>query len=224
MHKLFRSKSLQLLVSLLLILILGPFLSNGLISTAILNFFFTMILVSGLYAVSEDRRHLMTGLLIGVPTLLASWVVLLLQDPFLNSAIFLVWTIFDAIVAYDILRHVLQHPEVSLDTIYGAVSVYLLIGIIFGAMYVFLEGLNPGSFIASSQVNPDGVFTFPELFYFSFTTIATLGYGDIVPIAPLVRSLAVIEAIVGAMYIAILIGVLIGAYVNKSRNSKNAPR
>lgn len=216
------NKLLFLLASLVLLMLFGPFFDRGFFGDAMLNLFFTLIMIAGLYAVSQDKGHLIGGALLGTPTLIASWIVLFLQEPFLSGAIFLAWIVFDVIVAHDILKHIMEHPEVTKSTIYGAVSVYLLIGIIFGASYIFLERVQPGSFYAAPQINPDGYFSQSELFYFSFVSLATLGYGDIAPLSQFARSLAALEAIAGALFIAVLIGTLIGSYVGK-KNGKKAP-
>ena len=217
-----QDKLLFLLASLVLMMLFGPFFDRGLFGDIILNFFFTIILITGLYAVSQDKGHLIGGAVLGIPTLIASWIILFLQVPFWSAAIFLAWIIFDIIVAHDILKHIMEHPKVTKSTIYGAVSVYLLIGIIFGASYIFLERIHPGSFFAAPQINPDEYFSLSELFYFSFVTLATLGYGDIVPLSKFARSLASLEAIAGTLFIAVLIGTLIGSYVGK-KNGKKAP-
>ena len=81
--------------------------------------------------------------------------------------------------------------------------------------YHFIAGLvnaiNPGSFYASSVHNPTGVFTFPDFIYYSFVTLATLGYGDITPLTAQARSLAILETASGTIYIAVLIARLVGA-------------
>lgn len=185
-----------------------------------MNLFFMLTMVSGLYAVSNDKKHLKIGMLIGIPTLVASWIVLLLSDVFLSSIVLVFWIFFDSIIAYDILKHILEKKEVTLDLIFGAVSVYLLLGIIFGLAYLFIEQVSPGSFAAAQSINPDGVFQLPDLMYYSFVTLGTLGFGDILPVSQVARSLSIIEAIFGIFYIAVLVGVLVSGFVNQNNKKK----
>lgn len=177
-------------------------------------------MISALYAVSGDKKHLKVGIMLGLPTLVASWVVLLLSDTFLSSIVLVAWIFFDSIIAYGILKHILEEHEVTLDLIFGAVSVYLLFGIIFGLAYLFIEQVSPGSFVASQVGNPSGVFQLPELIYYSFVTLATLGFGDILPVSQMARSLSIIEAIAGIFYIAVLVGVLVSGFVNQNNRKK----
>ena len=97
--------------------------------------------------------------------------------------------------------------EVSGDTIKGAVSVYLLIGLLWTLFYMTVDRFDPGAF--SMSVSGEKL----NLFYYSFVTMTTLGYGDIVPVNRLARNMAVIQAVLGQMYIAILVARLVGLHI-----------
>jgi hypothetical protein len=107
------------------------------------------------------------------------------------------------------LRRLFRAKVVRAETIILAVSTYLMIGIVWTIAYVPLEILRPGSFHFPAGAETPIVV---QLHYFSFVTLTTLGYGDITPIAPLARSLAVLEAICGALFLAILIARLVADY------------
>ena len=115
-------------------------------------------------------------------------------------------------------RHLVQIGQVDLNKILGAVCVYLLLGIIWAFLYLFINLAFPGSFegIASVDIRAQ----LPEFLYFSFVTLTTLGYGDLTPLRPMVRALAYLEAIVGQFYVAILVAWLVGMYLS----SKNKTR
>ena len=87
------------------------------------------------------------------------------------------------------------------DRVFGAIVLYLLIGLIAAFAYSALYGINPGAF---SKL-PSGEGGFRDWLYFSFVTLTTLGYGDITPIAPSARAIAMLEALVGQLYPAIII-------------------
>lgn len=95
----------------------------------------------------------------------------------------------------------LQANYITHDQIYAGISVYLMLGFAFGCIYYLLSMLMPGCF-AVNNASLAGVRT-PDLMYFSFVTLATLGYGDITPVARSARALAQLEALAGTLYMAV---------------------
>lgn len=106
-----------------------------------------------------------------------------------------------------IVHRVLARPTVTVQSIYGALSAYLIIGLMFAAFYAAIDRLGPGSFFANHQ--PGNTQTFQ---YFSFTTLTTLGYGDFTAAGNGGRALAVIEALTGQVFLATLVARLVAAY------------
>jgi Ion channel len=96
------------------------------------------------------------------------------------------------------------------------VAVYLLLGLLWGVWYEIIELLQPGSFAVASQKAQAGL---PQLAYFSFTTLTTLGFGDIVPLSPLARSLVILEALVGQLFPVILIARLVTIEIDPQRGN-----
>jgi hypothetical protein len=106
-----------------------------------------------------------------------------------------------------IVRRVLARPTVTVQSIYGALSAYLIIGLMFAAFYPAIERLGGGPFFAHHQ--PANTQTFQ---YFSFTTLTTLGYGDFTAAGNSGRALAVIEALTGQVFLATLVARLVTAF------------
>ena len=104
------------------------------------------------------------------------------------------------------LRFVIRSPAVDSETVYAALSTYLLAGLFFGVIYTAIEFMWPGSFSG-----PDP-FTQASAVYYSFVTLATLGYGDFLPRSELARGVATFEVIVGQLYLAVMVARLIGAF------------
>jgi Ion channel len=96
------------------------------------------------------------------------------------------------------------------------VAGYLLLGLLWGVWYEIIELLQPGSFAVASQKAQAGL---PQLAYFSFTTLTTLGFGDIVPLSPLARSLVILEALVGQLFPVILIARLVTMEIDHQRGN-----
>jgi Ion channel len=106
-----------------------------------------------------------------------------------------------------IVRRVLARPTVTLQSIYGALSAYIIIGLMFATFYGAIEHLGAGNFFADGH--PANTQTFQ---YFSFTTLTTLGYGDFTAAGNGARALAVMEALTGQVFLATLVARLVSAF------------
>jgi hypothetical protein len=93
----------------------------------------------------------------------------------------------------------------------GAVCVYMMMGVLWGMAYHLIGSFDSSAFTGIGGAGYDTLLQ--KLFYFSFVTMTTLGFGDISPVAPLARSLAYLQAVVGQMYVAILVAGLVSAHV-----------
>lgn len=109
------------------------------------------------------------------------------------------------------LEFAVSSETVNSETIYAALGTYLLAGIFFGQIYWAAERLSPGSL-----VGPDPT-TEARALYYSFVTLATLGYGDYLPRNDIVRGLAVLEVIGGQLFLAVMVARLIGMFAPKRR-------
>jgi hypothetical protein len=123
--------------------------------------------------------------------------------------------------AVAILRHIVRLERVSLDSILGGISVYLLIGETFAYLLGLVELIHPGSFREGGQIlqpPPNAhhlLGRHPELTYLSFLTLTTVGFGDIVPVAPVARVLAMLEALLGQVFLATFLAFLVGNYLSQ---------
>jgi voltage-gated potassium channel Kch len=100
----------------------------------------------------------------------------------------------------------MRAKQVDAEHLYGALSAYMLAGIFFGLFYWALEQITPGTFTAA------GNFSRVSALYFSFVTLATVGYGDIVPRTDLARGLAIVEGVGGQLFLAVMVARLVSLY------------
>jgi hypothetical protein len=122
--------------------------------------------------------------------------------------LFYIWAIWLA------MKQVLFSGSVTVNEIVGAICIYLLLGVIWTLMYLFVAQAIPGAFNGIEQkVWYDN---FADVAYYSFVTLTTLGYGDISPVAPVARFLVYMQAVVGVFYMAILVASLIGVGISES--------
>jgi voltage-gated potassium channel len=115
-----------------------------------------------------------------------------------------------------ILIHVLKDKKISINEIYGAICVYLLLGTIWGLFYFLIAYLNPSAIVSPTPItNHESQMT--QSLYFSFITLTSTGYGDIYPVTSMARVVAYLEAIVGQLYLVVLIGWMVGALAHRNK-------
>jgi hypothetical protein len=139
-----------------------------------------------------------------------------LGSPFLDGGSLLLWTVLALLAAVASLRYAFGTKRVDTEHLYAALIPYLLVGIFCGVLHWTIENASPASFASGGAAMGPGEFTLSRGIYFSFVTLATLGYGDIVPNSDLTRGLAVIEAVAGQLYVAVIVARLVGAYAQRA--------
>ena len=181
---------------------------------------FSALLVLAIRIVGQRLRVATVALV--VPTLISHWIDHL-SDSSIHRIVGLgLATVFLAFLTLVIMFAVFRDETVTFDTIFGAVCAYLLLGVTWGAAYALLvvispDGLSvsPGLAHASGWGEPISAFT-PVLQYYSFTTLATLGYGDVSPLSPGARALSVMEGLAGQLYLAVLVARLVGIHTARA--------
>jgi hypothetical protein len=191
-----------LVFSLLLLILVSPFFAGELAVTAISAATF-LVLVSAAYAAAATRRETRISTLLFLPALGG-----FLANTFgVDTPVRILILPFLAWVIATIFRHVRRSRVVTAETLFGALGVYFLLGFLWSNLYEMVEAVLPGSF--------SGIDGSPgEFLYFSFVTLTTLGYGDVLPLGDHARSLVVLEATTGVIYMAVMIGGLVGLYIS----------
>jgi hypothetical protein len=169
-----------------------------------------VVLLSALSAVADTRRHFVIGAGLAVPAGVLLIVAQRVPWPALGIVAECAVVAFLGYVGARILAFVGRVRTVDLGIVLGSVCVYLLAALMWGTAYDLLEALRPGSFHIPPPAPGETVRT--ALAYFSFVTITTLGYGDIVPVTRFARMISVMEAVVGQLYLVILVARLVGLH------------
>jgi uncharacterized membrane protein len=117
-----------------------------------------------------------------------------------------------------ILNRIIRHETVGLETILGAICVYVLIGIAFAGIYGAVNETEPTGFFAQ-QIEPNNV----DFLYFSFVTITTVGYGDLTAGTSTGRVLVTFEALIGQIFLVTLVARLVSMYGTRQRPARDGP-
>ena len=200
-----RSKIAYVLIAILLLSLSYPLSELGRVAAIGYVFLYLVLLGSGIYLVSENRFLFITSIVLTLIISISGVTTILLD---LSTPLWVRLTWGMSLIAYQsliiamLVIFIIESETVTVEVLYAAVAIYFLLAATFSIIYGAMETISPGSFISASGAD----MTWQRLAYFSFVTITTLGYGDIVPIAPAAQSVSAFEASIGTLYIAILIG------------------
>lgn len=209
-----------LLVALLLMMFVAPvFVAARRLHPVGLDLFFSVTVVSGVMTVARRGRFPVFTLLFALLTIGVRWAQLLAPSPALAISDALLSGSMVGGLAALILTQVFRAGPVTTHRIEGAVAVYLLLGIVWGNAYRLVWLVVPGAFTEGGGPVADP----SVLYYFSFVTLTTVGYGDILPVAQAARGLATMEALTGQLYPAILIARLVSLEIASRHGAPPRP-
>lgn len=212
-------KFFLLFVFLLGYLIFYPYTQNNSWGYYTFRVFAIAITLLSIYAISFRRSLVFIGMALAIPALVGH-LRLTQWDASARSLVTIALTLaFDTFIIVVIFRRVFVHGQPNAETISGALCIYLLVGFGFASIYRLLAMLQPHAFYFDPVTNLHADPNRFDLVYYSFGTMTSLGAAGITPVSDQARSLTVIEAILGVLYLAVLISRLVGAYHTVSRDS-----
>ena len=178
---------------------------------------FTSVLVFAVYAIIH-RPRLTIFMVILVAIDVSSywahaifevhWALAIIKN---CATIILFW-----VVTISLLIHILREKRITLSTLYGAISIYLLMGLSWGFLYNLIEIANASAFAFQGMERMTETIREQSFIYYSFVTLTTLGYGDITPVSEVAKTFSWLEAIVGQIYVTVLIAHFVGVHVAQS--------
>ena len=199
-----KSRFIYIIVAIILVLLVNPFIRPlGLIGHLFSTLCLSMIPLASAYALTADRKKAIIVLIIATPFVILDGLNVFFTNRPLMVVAFSFGTILYFYIVALLVKNLLSIRVITADLIFCAISIYLLIGIMWAGIYNVLEGLAPGSFSETT-----------DLLYFSFVTLTTVGFGDVAPLSVLSRRLAVFEAAMGSIYMAVIIAMIVGRYMS----------
>jgi len=199
------------------LILIYPFLIGIGYNDELFRLLAVVVFCTSLYAVAGRGRVTTMAFILGLPAIVVRLIRIVLHRPVFRLPDEFLGLTFLIFVTGVLVWSIISNPSVTTDTLAGAVSAYLLIGITFGVAYLIINTLVPGSF--RDTVEQGKHFTHADFIFFSFVTLTTVGYGDIVPWSSHARSIAIIESVIGIMYPAVLISRLVGMQHSKPEES-----
>jgi len=213
MSLLFRQRCFYLFMALLLLIVAVPFVFGVQGGRAALQVAHALVLVAALAAVGRGTTVFLVGLLLAIPALALQLTAFVRDDPTISVMIAAgLYVAFYLLTIASLLRYVFNPEVMTADKLFGAAAAYLLIGILWADLYRLIQYVDPEAF-GGGAGKP--LRSYYDLIYMSFGCLTSNGPGDILPVGSRVRSLVILEQLVGTLFVAILIARLAGIYPAK---------
>ena len=219
-----------LLIAIAALFVVRPLIGDTLAAGIVSSLATIFVLLAALLTIQVDdmvgereallvqrRRRSFVGWALAVPAIAERiWMSFVPSSPRLVLAGSILWLLFFAYVTWSQLRSLLKQREITDETISMSISVYLLLGLTWGLLYIVIFMRHPEAFSLGTSSGVSAEHAFPIFLYFSLTTLSTIGFGDITPLTLQARYAAVAEGITGQFYLAILVARLVGMQMSRT--------
>lgn len=210
-----KSKFLYLLCALIFYFLSTAFLSGNSVRNFFNSMLLSLIILFAIFPFIKQKLMISVAIVLGF-SILTMHTILIFFDR--KEAIFIflyvACILFLSLITFAVIRCVTHQKQVTVDSLFGAICGYFLIGFTWTFLYLLLVSMDPHAF--SKQMIDGSIHDRTQHFlYFSFTTISTLGYGDIIPLTNVARTFSWLEAITGQIYLAVWISQLVGLRISQ---------
>ena len=210
-----------LLICLLITVLFYPMLSVH--RVIIKDIIFTAIILSGIFSLHFSKKTKNILIASGVLTIILTWLEVFIANDGIKFAAFFSFFCFNVFITVFMIRHVARHKNVTITILINSINCYLLIGIL-GAVLLAMVAILQDYFLhmGGVAINFAGSTSqgFHDYLYFSFVTMTTLGYGDITPVSSLAKSITILIAVMGQLYLAMLVAMLVGKYLSRPEQGR----
>ncbi len=210
----------NLLIFLLIYIVGSPFLDPYPSLEIFAHFFLSITLFVALYTVGKYQKHRSIAMVVLIILLVLYWLGIYNVIPFSRQGAYLLFVAYFGLLIYSYIMHLARFRKVTINILYAALCLYLMIGLFWGSVYTLLYELSPGAYSGAMLDNAQG--SLIHVFnYFSMVTLTTLGYGDITPQTVGAGALCQVEAIVGQFFTAVIVGWLVGNMMTEERKESS---
>lgn len=212
-----QQRCVALLIALLALLGLYPYLGGDTEGPSqLMNILTSLVMIGGVYAMSRRRRDFIIAIIIFIPAISGNWTEGYMNYPALNIIASAMKALFFVFMSILVISYVVHSKSVTVDRLAGAMCGYLLIGVAYASLYRILYEIQPNAFSFTNLQNTHEAIVQSNLIFYSFVTLTTLGYGDILPVTSQAQSLAMLESITGVLYVAAFIAWIVSTGHPKS--------
>lgn len=214
-----KCKYLYLLFALITYFVTMALLTDRGMEGEIHAFIFPLVILFSVYSISSHKISLIIALILALITFIQNWLFKFSHtNDMWAVANYIISLLFLGIITRSVIDNLLTHKEVTIDTLLGAISGYILFGFMWTLLYMIIAIFDPTSF-SDTLESGDAHQRLLHFAYYSFASLTTLGYGDILAISGLARTLSWLEAILGQSYLTIWIAQLVGSHIARKHNS-----
>ena len=215
--KQFRFSVSYFLAALILNILISPFIDSLRSADLVETMLMTLVLLVAVLSIAGRWRALV-GIVLVAPAVIGEWLNYWWPGEMLIYVVTrAAGLLFIGFVVVELLRFIVDAPRVNAEVLCAAVAGFLLSGFAWSLAYNLLDRLDPNSFVFTFSSKSGFHMNGFTSVYFSFITLSTVGYGDIVPASGVARMLAMVEAMFGMFYMAMLIARLVSLYSSKTR-------
>ena len=201
-----------LLASIILVFFIGPVAFDyGLLSIVNLEILFLLILIFSIFLHQHDTKLFK----VTVVSLIIILINILFFDNNQSVSQYFLKILIVSITIVELFKEIFKTKIIDSHIISSAISIYVLVGIFWYLLFMFLLMIDPDSFDIRN-FNPEMVSI--DMIYFSFTTLTTLGYGDITPLSYTAKMWSITEAMMGVMFLAVMISRVVSLFGSKKKN------
>ena len=200
---------------LILNILISPFLDRLRRGSLIETMLMTLVLLFAVLSIAGGRRALV-GVVLVAPAALGEWLIFWRPETLIYVMTRGAGLLFIGFVVVQLLRFIVYAPRVDSEVLCAAVAGYLLSGLAWSLAYALVDRLDPNSFVFTLGPKFSESMNGFTALYFSFVTLSTVGYGEIIPVSGMARMLAIVEAMFGMFYVTLLIARLVSLYSSKS--------
>ena len=212
----FRNRFAILFTLLFCVLLIPPYFENSVWILEFWRVLFTLVLLWALYSIAGTRRVIILAVVILIPTIGSTWLAEPGKEKYLAYLDNLTNILYFGLICTFLAKYILSTRRVTLEIIFASMCLYIILAILWAAIYTNLELYYGAAFSFNGQgaaeagIGHDNLYR--NMIYYSFVTLSTLGYGDILPIHPVALNWAGLEAMIGQFYIAIVMARLVSMH------------
>ncbi len=179
------------------------------------SIYYSVISFIYLFSTLAIKRNSGKHIYLPVSIIILLWVSFILKMPILMKITSLLSTVFFIAVVFMLVAQVANSKKIGFLEFLESVNIYLLFGIAASILFKTVYNADPSAFTSNSGELSNRA----DFIYFSFVTLTTLGYGDILPVSNLAKSLTIFFTVTGQLYLTMIIALLVGKYLGSKNNN-----